>query len=82
MRHNLRSFGNRVATATKSTAAKVGTGLTALAATGLAAAQSTSPGAAISAELASGKADQMLIIGAVAVMLGVLIVWAYVKRAR
>lgn len=82
MRHNLRSLGNRVATATKSTAAKVGTGLASLGAAGLAAAQSTSPGAAIAGELASGKADQMLIIGAVAIMLGVLIVWAYVKRAR
>ena len=82
MSHNLRSIGHRFATATKSTAAKVGTGLSTLAATGLAAAQSTSPGAAIAGELASGKSDQMLIIGAVAIMLGVLIVWAYVKRAR
>ncbi len=82
MRHNLRSLGNRVATVTKSTAAKVGTGLASFGAAGLAAAQSTSPGAAIAGELASGKADQMLIIGAVAIMLGVLIVWAYVKRAR
>lgn len=81
-RNTFRAFGHNIATAAKTTAAKVGTGLTALAASGMAAAQSTSPGAAIQAELASGKSDQMLIIGAVAVMLGVLIVWAYVKRAR
>lgn len=68
--------------AAKSTAAKVGTGLASLGAAGLAAAQSTSPGAAIAGELASGKSDQMLIIAAVAIMLGVLVVWSYVKRAR
>lgn len=65
----------------RSISARVGTGFAGLAATGLAAAQ-TSPGAAIAGELAGGKADQMLIIGSVAVMLGVLVVWGYVKRAR
>ena len=82
MLSNLRHFGNRVVTAAKSTAAKVGTGLATMGAAGLAAAQATSPGGAIAAELAGGKADVLLIIAAVAVILGALIVWGYVKRAR
>ena len=81
-RTTLQSRLHQASAAFKSNVAKVAAGGSALVAAGLASAQSTSPGAAISAELASGKADQMLIIGAVAVMLGVLIVWAYVKRAR
>lgn len=76
------NFVSNVARGFKSTTAKVGTGLAALAASGMALAQATSPGAAIAGELAGGKNDQMLIIGSVAIMLGVLIVWAYVKRAR
>jgi len=82
MRFNLRECGTNVVAFGKSAAARVGVSVGALAASGLAAAQSTSPGSAIAGELAGGKADQMLIIGAVAIMLGVLIVWAYVKRAR
>lgn len=77
----LRQAADQMFSFTKSTATKVGTGLTALAASGLAAAQGT-PGASIASELAGGKADVMLIIGAVAVILGALIVWGYVKRAR
>ena len=45
-------------------------------------AQSTSPGAAIASELSSGKSDVMLVIAAAAVIIGVLVLWAYVKRAR
>lgn len=66
----------------RSAAAKVGAAGTALLASGAALAQQTSPGAAIAGELSGGKADVMLIIGAVAVILGALIVWGYVKRAR
>lgn len=40
------------------------------------------PGAAIAGELSGGSAQMMLIIGAVAVLLGILILWAYVKRTR
>ena len=40
------------------------------------------PGSAIAGELGTGKADVMLVIGAVAIILGALILWAYVKRAR
>lgn len=61
---------------------KVAAGGTAMLASGMAMAQSTTPGAAIAGELSGGKDDVMLIIGAVAVILGALIVWGYVKRAR
>lgn len=65
------------------TAAKVSTGATALMASGAAFAQDAgSPGAAIAGELAGGKADVMLVIAAAAVILGALILWGYVKRAR
>lgn len=66
----------------KSVGAKVAGGAGALVASAGAMAQSTSPGAAISGELAAGKTEVMLVIAAVAVILGVLILWAYIKRAR
>lgn len=40
------------------------------------------PGAAIAGELAGGSSQMMLIISAVAVLLGILILWAYVKRTK
>lgn len=62
---------------------KVAAGASALMASGAAfASGGGSPGSAIQAELGSGKADVMLVIGAVAVILGALILWGYVKRAR
>lgn len=66
-----------------STAAKIGTGATGLMASGFALASggSGSPGAAIAGELSGGKADQQLVIGACAILLGVVLVWAYVRRA-
>ncbi|HEL5042540.1 hypothetical protein ACS0OQ_11150 [Stenotrophomonas riyadhensis] len=65
-----------------STVAKIGAGTTALVASGAALASgSTSPGAAIAAEVAKGNADMALIIGAIAILLGILVVWAYTKRA-
>lgn len=65
-----------------STVAKIGVGTTALVASGAALASgSTSPGAAIAAEVAKGNADMALIIGAIAILLGILVVWAYTKRA-
>lgn len=65
-----------------SVAPKVGAGAGALMAAPFAMAQSTSPGAAIAAELSGGKSDVMLVIAAAAVIIGVLVLWAYVKRAR
>lgn len=61
---------------------KVAAGASALMASGAAFASGASPGSAIQAEISGGKADVMLIIGAVAVILGALIVWGYVKKAR
>lgn len=57
-------------------------GASALLASGASFAAATTPGAAIAGELAGGDSDLMLIIGAVAVLLGILILWAYTKRAR
>lgn len=45
-------------------------------------AQSTSPGSAIASELSGGKSDVMLVVAAAAVIIGVLVLWSYVKRAR
>lgn len=67
---------------TTSTTAKLGAGLTAMSASALALAAGSGPGDAIAGELATGRAQQMVVIGAVAVLLGVLIVWAYIKRAK
>lgn len=66
----------------RSRAARVGAGLTAMSASALAFAAGSGPGDAIAGELATGRAQQMVVIGAVAVLLGVLIVWAYIKRAK
>lgn len=45
-------------------------------------AQATTPGSAIASELSTGKSDVMLVVGAAAIILGVLVLWSYVKRAR
>ncbi|CAH2708367.1 hypothetical protein NCPPB1935_11435 [Xanthomonas campestris pv. nigromaculans] len=66
-----------------STTAKFSAGASTLLASGAAfAGGSGSPGAAVAGELASGKADVLLVIGACAIILGAIILWAYVKRAR
>lgn len=59
---------------------KIGTGLALLGSTGMAMAQS-SPGSAIAAELAGGKTDMGLVFAAVAVLIGILLVWSYVRRS-
>ena len=63
---------------------KIAAGGTALAASGAAFASggSGSPGAAIAGELSGGKADVMLVVAAAAVILGAIILWGYVKKAR
>ena len=67
----------------KSTAAKVGTGTAALTASAMAlAGGGGTPGSAIAGELSGGKADVMLVVAAAAVILGALILWGYVKKAR
>lgn len=57
-------------------------GFGSLVAGGAMAQAATSPGAAIAGELAGGKTEVMLVIAAAAVIIGVLVLWAYVKRAR
>ena len=78
MKHmnTLRRFG-------ASTFTKIGAGAGALVASGaaLASGGSTSPGAAIAAEVSKGNADMAIVIGAIALLLGILVVWAFTKRA-
>jgi hypothetical protein len=62
------------------TFSKIGTGLALLGSTGMAMAQ-TSPGQAIASELSGGKADMGQVFAAVAILIGILLVWAYVKRS-
>ncbi len=83
-RNAVRRFGANVASAARSTAGKVGAVGTSLMASGaaLASGGGDSPGAAIAGELASGKSEVNLVIAAVAVILGVIILWGYIKRAR
>lgn len=66
-----------------STGSKIATGIATVMGSGaaLASGGSGSPGAAIAAELSGGKADMALVIGACAVLLGVVVVWMYVKRS-
>lgn len=81
MRH-FRSKFDSASQAAKHYAGRAAAGATALLASGAALAQATTPGAAIQSELNGGKADVMLVIGAAAVIIGVLVLWSYVKRAR
>ncbi|WP_164283926.1 hypothetical protein [Stenotrophomonas maltophilia] len=77
MKHmnTLRRFG-------ASTITKIGAGTGALVASSAALASgSTSPGAAIAAEVSKGNADMAIVIGAIALLLGILVVWAFTKRA-
>jgi hypothetical protein len=77
LKNNLRRFGAFVP-------AKVSAGIATLMASGaaLASGGSGSPGAAIAGELSGGKADVMLVVAAAAVILGAIILWGYVKKAR
>lgn len=62
--------------------AKVAAGASTLMASGAAFASGASPGSAIAGELSGGKADVMLVVAAAAVILGAIILWGYVKKAR
>lgn len=77
LKNNLRRIGASVP-------AKVSAGIATLMASGaaLASGGSGSPGAAIAGELSGGKADVMLVVAAAAVILGAIILWGYVKKAR
>lgn len=83
VRNQLKKYGSQLAHVGKGVVARVGTGAAALGASAMAlAGGATSPGAAIAGELAGGDADIMLIISACAVLLGILILWFYTKKAR
>lgn len=76
---NIMNTTRRVAA---STTAKVGTAVTGLMASGMALASgSSSPGAAIAGEVSGGKADMGLVIGAIAILIGIIVVWSFTKRA-
>ena len=80
---NIKSVTRSLHNAFRSTTAKVATGVSTMGVSALALASGgVSPGSAIAGELGTGKADVMLVISAVAIILGALILWAYVKRAR
>jgi len=82
-KNNVVQFAARARDTVKGWGAKVGTGAAALMASGaaLASGGGTSPGSAIAAELSTGKNDVLLVVGAVAIILGVLVLWRYIKRA-
>lgn len=62
--------------------AKVSAGSAAIMASGAALASGGgSPGSAIVGEMSGGKADMIMVFGAIAIFIGLLTVWAYTKRA-
>lgn len=79
MKSNIVKFANRAVEGVRNTFTKVAAGATALVASGAALAQGQ--GAAIAGELAGGKSEMGLVFAAVAVLIGALLVWAYIKRS-
>lgn len=65
------------------TGSKIGTGIATLMASGaaLASGGASSPGAAIAGELSGGKAEIGLVVAACAVLLGLLLLWNYTRKA-
>ncbi|HFF6218581.1 TPA: hypothetical protein ACGCHS_004185 [Stenotrophomonas maltophilia] len=76
-------FASNVLDFTRSTAGKVTTGATAMIASGAAFASggTGSPGAAIAGELSGGKAELGVVIAACAVLIGLILLWAYTRKA-
>lgn len=81
-KNNVQSAFHRAKTTARNLVGKASAAGTALMASGAAFAGGSSPGSAIAGELSGGKADVMLVVGAAAIILGALIVWGYVKKAR
>jgi len=79
-RSNIVKFANRAVEGTRNAGTKIAAGASGLMASGLALAQD-SQGAAIAGELAGGKSEMGLVFAAVAVLIGALLVWAYIKRS-
>ena len=80
MKNNIVRFTNRAVEGVRNAGTKIAAGTTALVASGAALAQD-SQGAAIAGELAGGKSEMGLVFAAVAVLIGALLVWAYIKRS-
>lgn len=73
--NQLRRFG-------ASSVGKVSAGASSLMASGAAfASGGGTPGSAIAGEISGGKADVALVVSAIAIILGFIIVWRYVKKA-
>ncbi|MEN4903342.1 hypothetical protein [Luteimonas sp. TWI1437] len=79
MKSNIVRFTDRAASALRTTGGKISAGITGMAASGLALAEGE--GAAVAGELSSGKSEMGLVFAAVAVLLGALLVWSYIKRS-
>lgn len=61
---------------------KVGAGVTALAVSGAAMAQDASVGGAIKSEITAAKSSVAEILVALAAVIGMLLLWSYLKRAK
>lgn len=81
MHKQLLKFGSKIRNATRSNAGRLAAATTAMVAPFAAFAGGSTPGAAIAGELAGGGADMGLIFGACAILIGLLLLWAYSKRA-
>lgn len=82
MRQHLLKFGSKIRSATRSNAGRFAAATTAMVAPFAAfAGGGSTPGAVIAGELAGGGADMGLIFAACAVLIGLLLLWAYSKRA-
>lgn len=78
-RKNIVSFTQRAVQGVRNAGGKIAAGTTALVASGSALA--TTQGAAIAGELADGKSQMGLVFAAVAVLIGALLVWNYIRRS-
>jgi len=74
------NFTNRAVNGARNAGTKIAAGATGLMASGMALAQDSS-GAAIAGELADGKSQMGLVFAAVAVLIGALLVWSYIRRS-
>lgn len=81
MKDHLLKFRSKLRKATRSNAGRVAAATTALVSPFAAFAGGSTPGAAIAGELSGGAADMGVIFAAVAVLIGLLLLWAYTKRA-
>lgn len=80
---NTRTTGRSIGRFLKSVPAKVSAGVSTLGVSmvALAGGGGGSPGAAISGALEGGDADMNLVFGAIAALLGLLLLWSLLRRA-